>query len=96
MKPIYIFRKIISYLENNHIVIPGYSVLQEHIVTKSIMNEKNRLEIFLRVNTSVEDIKILENLITSKPNLYAITKIKKEPKNFSYKEIMKEIEKKSL
>ena len=48
-KPIYIFREIIHYLSEKHIVTPGYRFMQG-IIGKAITYEQNRLIIIIQNN----------------------------------------------
>jgi len=92
-KPIFIFKELINYLENNRIVIPGYSVMQEHIIGKALTDERTRLESVILHNIS-EEIQIkLMNLIFERENFYLLTFLKKEPKDFTYGEISEEVNK---
>lgn len=43
-RPIYIFRELLNYLEQQKIVLPGYSVLQKHIIAQALIRERLRLE----------------------------------------------------
>ncbi|MCK5230418.1 MAG: DUF4158 domain-containing protein, partial [Desulfobulbaceae bacterium] len=44
IKPIYIFKELVNYLESQQIVLPGYSFLQEEVVGKALTTERSRLE----------------------------------------------------
>lgn len=65
-KPIFIFREIMNYLNEQRIVVPGYSFIQE-TVSQAITFEQNRL-------TS-----IMQNHLKG---LYEITLLRREPKDF--------------
>ena len=89
-KPIYIFREIIDYLSEQHIVTPGYRFMQD-IVGKAITYEQNRLIIIIQNNLETADIEALNQLLNDSSGLYEITQIKHEPKDFSLGEIKREI-----
>lgn len=89
-KPIYIFREIIHYLSEQHIVTPGYRFMQD-IVGKAITYEQNRLIIIIQNNLETADIEALKQLLNDSSGLYEITQIKHEPKDFSLGEIKREI-----
>jgi TnpA family transposase len=90
-KPIYIFRELMNYLSEQHIVVPGYSYLQE-TVSKSITYEQNRLILMMSSHLKQHDIKSLKQLIDDSPGLYEITQLKHEPRDFSAGEIKREIQ----
>jgi hypothetical protein len=91
-KPIYVFKELVNYLENHRIVIPGYSFMQD-IVGKALTNETSRLESMIIQYLSKETQVTLDKLISAEDGLYGLTFLKKEPKDFSYKEITQEVHK---
>lgn len=92
-KPTYIFKELVNYLENQKIVLPGYSFLQEEVIGKALTNERSRLESAIKEKITPEIKALLKSLLKTESNLYALTILKKEPKDFSYKEISLEIKK---
>jgi len=91
-KPIYVFKELISYLENQRIAIPPYGFLQD-LVGKVLSEEKNRLETLIMQNTTKEIRAALDQLLSTEEGLYELTFLKKEPKDFSYKVITTEVRK---
>lgn len=91
-KPIYIFRALITYLENNKIVIPGYSTLQD-IIANAINTENERLKLLVSENINDKIKSALNDLLSVNNNIQKLTSIKKEPRNFKYKEITTEVNK---
>lgn len=89
-KPIFIFREIINYLFEQHIVVPGYSFMQE-TVGKAINYEQNRLIIIMKNQLKQSDLENLKKLLKDSEGLYEITQLKHEPKDFSVGEIKREI-----
>ncbi len=89
-KPIYVFRELINYLEEQRIVTPGYSFLQD-TVGKALTYEQNRLITTVRHHLTDPDIEILKHLLEDTQGLYEITQLKREPKDFSWSEIKREI-----
>ena len=63
-KPIYIFREIVSFLQEKLFVLPGYSLLQE-IVGQALVREQNRLTELLTKTLSSSQIKKLDILLDS-------------------------------
>jgi hypothetical protein len=89
-KPVYVFRELMSYLEEERIVAPGYSFMQETI-GKALTDEQERLIAILKRHLNLHDIEALKCLLDDAPGLYEITQIKREPKDFSLREIKREI-----
>jgi len=92
-KPIYIFKELVNYLENQKIVLPGYSFLQEEVIGKALTNERFRLESAIEEKITPEIKALLKSLLKTENDIYALTILKKEPKDFSYKEMSLEINK---
>ena len=94
-KPIFIFREIIHFLEAHRIILPGYSFLQD-IVSQSLIAEDRRLKIILQNKLTAADIERLDELFSdsahSTDELYEITNLKREPRDFTLSEIRREIE----
>ena len=90
-KPIFIFREIIHFLEAHRVILPGYSFLQD-IVSQSLIAEDQRLKIILQNKLTAADIKRLDELFSDSDELYEITNLKREPRDFTLGEIRREIE----
>ncbi|WP_373896185.1 Tn3 family transposase [Virgibacillus sp. CBA3643] len=89
-KPIFIFREIMNYLFEQRIVVPGYSFMQE-MVGKAITSEQDRLKAMMYQNLERPNIQALRQLLEDSQGLHEITLLKREPKDFSLKEIKREI-----
>ena len=89
-KPIYIFRELMHYLEEQRIVAPGYSFMQD-IVGQAIAYEQDRLVSVVNRHLSAADAEDLNRLLEDAPGLYEITQLKREPKDFSLGEVKREI-----
>ncbi len=89
-KPVYIFREIMHYLSEERIVAPMYSSLQ-NTIGKALKDEQNRLISIARMHLKPSDIQLLKSLLSDSQGLYEITLLKREPKDFSLKEIKQEI-----
>lgn len=90
-KPIFIFREIIHFLEVHRIILPGYSFLQD-IVSQSLIAEDQRLKIILQNKLTAADIERFDELFSDSDELYEITNLKREPRDFTLSEIRREIE----
>lgn len=91
-KPEYIFKELLYILESRRIMIPGYSNFQK-IIGKALTDEKGRLVKILLQNLSPEMKEELNKLLSAEKSLHELTILKKEPKDFSNKEITQEVEK---
>lgn len=89
-KPIYVFRELMQHLIEQRIVAPGYSFMQD-TVAKALIYEQNRLISIVQNHLKPSDIQLLKSLISDSQGLYEITLLKREPKDFSLKEIRQEI-----
>ena len=90
-KPIYIFRALMQYLDEQRTVSPSYSSMQD-TVGRALTGEQNRLMGLLRDHLRADDIEALKRLLEDAPGLYEITQLKREPKDFSAGEIKREIQ----
>ena len=92
-KPIYIFKELVNYLESKRIVLPGYSFLQEEVVGQALTNERSRLESAINEKITPEIEEILKGLLKADNDLYGLTILRKQPKDFGYKEMSFEVKK---
>jgi hypothetical protein len=90
-KPIYVFRQVLHALEARRLTVPGYTFLQD-TVGEALHYEQNRLADRLRHQLNPSHTKALNDLLDDRAGLYEITQLKREPKDFSAKEIKREIE----
>lgn len=89
-KSIYIFRELLNYLEEQRIIVPGYSIMQA-IVSRAISGERERLETAVMKSVPEGTREALEKLLSAEESLYEITLLKKEPRDFSFNEITNEV-----
>src|SRR5712691_7941729 len=90
-KPIYVLRELLHYLTEHRLVKPGYTLLQEELVGKALTAEAQRLATMLHTLLSSEECVALDSLLTSTDELYTITLLKRQPKDFSLGEMRREI-----
>jgi TnpA family transposase len=81
-KPVYIFQELLHSLDEHRIVAPGYSCLQE-LVSTALTEEQHRVTTIVRRALTVADREALEHLLEEGAGLYALTQLKREPKDFS-------------
>ncbi|MGH2536125.1 MAG: Tn3 family transposase [Candidatus Promineifilaceae bacterium] len=89
-KPIYVLRNLLQYLAEQRIVAPGYTVLQD-IVSKALTREQERLIRIADEHLTAADVAALRKLLTNPHGLYEITRLKREPKDFGYEAMAREI-----
>ncbi len=90
-KPIYLFRQLANYIDEQKIVSPGYSTLQD-LIARALTEEQKRLISITREHLKPFDLQALEQLLADTEGLYEITQLKREPKDFSHSEIKREIQ----
>jgi TnpA family transposase len=89
-KPIYVLHNLLQYLAEQRIVAPGYTVLQD-IVSKALTREQERLIRIADEHLTAADVATLRKLLTNPHGLYEITRLKREPKDFSNEAMAREI-----
>lgn len=89
--PVMLFRELLVFLDRNKISLPGYTTLQERIISVALAAEQQRIANLLSKYLSFTDREMLLGLI-EKPEtgFYAITWLKQQPKNFSPTAIRRE------
>jgi len=90
-KPIFVIRELFNYLEGHKIVAPAYSVLQD-IVGNALGECFLQMERYTDQFLSDSHKQVLDELLSQKESLYALTLLKAEPKDFSLKEMLREIQ----
>jgi hypothetical protein len=90
-KPVYVFRELMRYLEEDRLAVPGYSFLQD-TVSRALLQEQTRLSELLRRHLHTEDRAALARLLEESTGLYVLTETKHEPKDFTAKEMKREIQ----
>jgi Domain of unknown function (DUF4158) len=89
-KPIFVFQALVHYLDTRRVVAPGYSFLQD-IVSQALTTERVRLTAILEHRLDRATLDALDALYFDRDGLYAITPLKREPKDFSAREMKREI-----
>jgi len=91
-KSVYIFKELFNDLENRRVVFPAYSFFQD-IIGKALSDEAMRLEQIVQENVPLAIKEKLDRLLIAETSLYELTLLKKEPRDFSYSEITREVHK---
>lgn len=89
-KPIYILRELLNHLDKQQIMPPAYSTFQD-LIGRGLSEERQRIGGQLMFNMEPEIEEALSNILADDPTgLHWVTQLKKEPKDFSYKEVLSE------
>jgi len=89
-KPIFVFQALVQYLETHRVVAPGYSFLQ-HVVSRALDKERGRLTSLLDDRLDETTRKMLDRLYLERDVGYAVTPLKQDPKDFSRRELRREM-----
>lgn len=87
-----VFRELLSFLEIKKITTPLYSVIQD-IFRIAHGTEQKRIQRILRHHITKDIKKEINQLLESENNIRSLTILKKQPKNFTLTELVKEAEK---
>ena len=95
----YVMDDLLNILDKNHIVIPGYTTLQ-NIISHAYLKETARLSNIIATNIPPSVDELFQELLKTRSDvtiehMYGVTLLKKDAKGFNYKEMMSEIEKKN-
>jgi TnpA family transposase len=94
-QPIYILRETLQYLTNQRLVAPGYTYLQD-MVSRVVTGERRRITGLLEKAMTPDVDKQLEALLESEEGMYRISLLKHEPKDFSYRELRQEVDRRKF
>lgn len=89
-KPIFIFRELLNWLDDNQIVLPAYSYFQL-MIGRVLEREKQRLIQFAQQQVRPMETILLRQLLTRPDKLYEVTKLKRSPRDFGFNEMKREI-----
>lgn len=84
--------ELMNYCHQKQTIRPVYSTLQD-IVGGILKKEKSRICYKLKVQLDKQTKVLLKNLLTTEGLFYKLTLLKKDPKDFSTREIQKELKK---
>lgn len=89
-KPIYVFRELLQFFAEQHIVVPGYTVMQ-NLVSQALTFEQQRLTRILQHALTADETAALDQLIAETAGHYLITQLKHEPMSFKRHQLRDEI-----
>jgi len=94
-QPVYILREILQYLKQQRIVVPIYTFLQD-MVGRVVSAERRRVSNLLSDALTTEISQQLDALLCADESMYRVSILKHEPKDFSYKELRQESERRQF
>lgn len=94
-QPVYILRELMKHMSQQSIVAPGYRFLQE-MIGRVVANERSRITQLLNKEMTPAIDKQLTMLLQADEGMYRISVLKHEPKDFSYKELVCEVERRKF
>lgn len=89
-KPRFLLKELVNFLQKNRIMLPGYTSLQD-IVSEAIANEEKRLTLLITQHLPEGARNALDSLLQAEHSLHELTYLKKEPQDFSLKQMTQEI-----
>lgn len=94
-QPVYILRESLQYLAHRRIVMPAYSHLQD-MVGRVVAAERSRITALLEQAMTPAVREQLAALLQADESIYKISALKHEPRDFSYKELRREVERRKF
>lgn len=94
-QPLYILRETLQHLAQERVVLPIYSYLQD-MVGRVVAQERQRVTQLLQRLLTPDTERHLGALLHADQNIYRISALKREPKDFSYKELRREVERRKF
>jgi Domain of unknown function (DUF4158) len=94
-QPAFILRECLQYLKHERIVAPTYSFLQD-MVGRLVAAERQRVSALLERALTKSIAQQLDAMLEADDSLYQVTLLKREPKDFSYKELLQESDRRTF
>jgi TnpA family transposase len=95
IQPIFILREMLQHLRQERIMAPAYRTLQD-MVGRVVTGERDRVSQLLDCELSRDTRERLDSLFEAGEYLHRVSALRKEPKDFSYKEMRREVERRKL
>lgn len=93
--PVYILRESLQYLASQRWVVPGYTFLQD-MVSRVVTAERRRITAILQKTLPEVAAQRLHDLLVADEGMYRISALKHEPRDFSYKELQREVDRRKF
>ena len=86
-RPIYVFRELMAYLSRQHLIAPGYTVIQ-NLIGDVLQREKERLITIAQSQLTKVDVPTLQSLLDNPRGLFEITRLKHEPRDYRLNQML--------
>lgn len=94
---VYLFRSLLHYLHNRKIILPAYSFLRRHIISKVMQAEQSRLEQIIETQMAPTEKSLIDSLpVRPGDGMYPFTAIQKEPSSFDYYRIRRLLDRQKI
>jgi TnpA family transposase len=90
-RSVYLLRELVDLLRRDRVALPGYTFLQDS-VRGALALERKRRAGALEELVGEDDAIFLDRLLADDEGLHQITTIKRQPRDFSYRQLLAEIE----
>lgn len=90
VNPVFIFRELIEFVYKEKMTTPGYTTLQE-IISNALSSEQQRIKRILGKKLPPKEAQEVLQLIQKRDSFYAVTSLKKLPRNFKPRAVYQEI-----
>jgi TnpA family transposase len=94
-QPQYILRETLQFLENERIITPQYTTLQD-VIGRVVSYERSRVVGLLKKTIPRRIKQKLNELLTADDSLYQISALKKEARDFSRRELKEEVQRRQV
>ena len=94
-QPLYILRELLEHMQNERIIAPGYTFLQD-LVGRAVTSERNRITKLLAENLTPQTTEQLDALLQADEHVYRISALKREARDFSNKELKQEVDRRKF
>lgn len=88
-QPVYILRETLQHLKQHRIVLPTYTFLQD-MVGRVVSAERRRVSDLLSKALTTKISAQIDAMLSADESMYQVNILKREPKDFSYKELRAE------
>lgn len=89
-QPVYLLREMLQYLNQQHIVAPAYAILQD-MIGRVVTGERQRMTALLGEALTPDIAQQIDALLQADESTYQITLLKREPRDFTWRELREEV-----
>lgn len=89
-QPVYLLREMLQYLNQQRVVAPAYAILQD-MTGRVVTGERQRVTALLDDALAPDVAQQIDALLQADESAYRITLLKREPRDFSWRELREEV-----